>query len=72
MRNTMPMISSEYVPEDRLVHFEKIKKRIELAYNKVIASLSEKVLPYMPNIYPVPFMITKIYTIHGRMVSVIL
>jgi hypothetical protein len=32
-RNTIPIISSEYVPEDRLVHFEKIKKTIELAYN---------------------------------------
>jgi len=29
----MPIISSEYVPNDRLVHFEKIKKTIELAYN---------------------------------------
>jgi hypothetical protein len=52
-RNTIPIISSEYVPDDRLVHFEKIKKTIELAYNQVIESLNEKVLPYMPNVYPI-------------------
>jgi hypothetical protein len=70
-RNTIPIISSEYVPEDRLVHFEKIKKTIELAYNQVIESLNEKVLPYMPNVYPIPFMIVKTYTVHAKMVRVL-
>src|SRR5918995_3873569 len=70
-RNIMPIISSDYVPNDSLVHFEKIKKTIELAYNQVIESLSEKVLPYMPNIYPVPFMIVRTYTIHARMIKVL-
>lgn len=65
MRNTMPIISSEYVPNDGLVNFEKIKKTIELAYNQVIGSLSENVLPYMPNVYPIPFMIAKTYTVHA-------
>jgi hypothetical protein len=67
----MPIISSEYVPEDRLVHFQKIRKIIELAYNQVIESLSEKVLPYVPNIYPIPFMIAKTYTVHAKMVRVL-
>ena len=54
------MISSEYIPEDQLERFENIEKTIELAYNRVVESLTEKsVLPYMPNIYPVPFMIAK-------------
>jgi uncharacterized protein YjaG (DUF416 family) len=64
-RNTISIISSEYVPEDQLVHFEKIKKTIELAYNQVIESLNEKVLPY------IPFMITKTYTVHAKMVRVL-
>jgi hypothetical protein len=37
----------------------------------VIGSLNEKVLPYMPNIYPVPFMIAKTYTVHAKMVRVL-
>jgi hypothetical protein len=67
----MPIISSDYVPNDSLVHFEKIKKTIELAYNQVIESLSEKVLPYMPNVYPIPFMIVKTYTVHAKIVRVL-
>jgi hypothetical protein len=66
-----PMISPDYLPEDQLIHFGKIQKVIELAYNQVIESLSEKVLPYMPNIYPVPFMIVRTYTIHARMIKVL-
>jgi hypothetical protein len=62
------MISPAYIPEDQLRYFIKIKKSIELAYNQVIESLSGKVLSYLPNIYPVPFMIAKSYTVHARMV----
>jgi hypothetical protein len=69
--NTMSIISSDYVSNDRLVHFEKIKKTIELAYNQVIESLNEQVLPYMPNVYPIPFMIAKTYTVHAKMVRVL-
>jgi hypothetical protein len=66
------MISSEYIPEDQLERFENIEKTIELAYNRVVESLTEKsVLPYMPNIYPVPFMIAKTYTIHATVVRVL-
>lgn len=66
-----PMISPDYMPENRRVYFQKIHKVIELAYNQVIESLSEKVLPYMPNIYPVPFMIAKTYTVHARILRVL-
>jgi hypothetical protein len=66
------MISSEYIPEDQLERFENIEKTIELAYNRVVESLTEKsVLPYTPNIYPVPFMIAKTYTIHATVVRVL-
>ncbi|MGC1131295.1 MAG: hypothetical protein WA941_00625 [Nitrososphaeraceae archaeon] len=65
------MISPDYISEDRYVHFLKIKKTIELAYKQVIESLSEKVLPYNPNIYPIPFMITNTYTVHARLVRVL-
>lgn len=65
------MISPDYMPENRRVYFQKIHKVIELAYNQVIESLSEKVLPYMPNIYPVPFMIAKTYTVHARILRVL-
>ena len=65
------MISPDYIPEDRLIHFAKIQKVFELAYNQVIESLNVKVLPYVPNIYPVPFMITKTYSVHARMVRVL-
>lgn len=66
------MISSEYIPQDRLIRFQKIKKTIELAYERVFQSLNEKsALPYVPDIYPVPFMITKTYTVHARVVKVL-
>ena len=65
------MISLEYIPKEQLVHFKSIRKIIELAYNQVIESLSEKALPYMPNIYPIPFMIAKTYTAHAKMVRVL-
>jgi hypothetical protein len=65
------MISPEYISEDRLVYFVKMQKTIKLAYNQVTESLSEKVLPYNPNIYPVPFMIAKTYTVHARVVRVL-
>ena len=67
----MPIISSEYVPNDRLAHFEAIRKTVELAYNQVIESLNEKVLPYMPNIYPIPFMIAKTYAVHAETLRVL-
>ena len=70
-RNTIPIISSDYVHNDSLVHFEKIKKTVELAYNQVIESLNEKVLPYMPNIYPIPFMIAKTYAVHAETLRVL-
>jgi hypothetical protein len=66
------MISPDYISEDRLVYFVKMQKTIKLAYNQVTESLSEKVLPYNPNIYPVPFMIAKTYTVHARVVRVLL
>lgn len=66
------MISSEYIPQDKLVPFEKIKKSIELAYNRVIESLSDaSFLPYKPNIYPIPIMIARTSTIHARLVRVL-
>ena len=65
------MISPDYISEDRLVYFVKMQKTIKLAYNQVTESLSEKVLPYNPNIYPVPFMIAKTYTVHARVVRVL-
>jgi hypothetical protein len=46
------MISLEYIPKEQLVHFKSIRKIIELAYNQVIESLNEKVLPYLSNVYP--------------------
>lgn len=59
-------------PDDQLVHFQKIKRTIELAYNQVIESLNDKIaMPYTLNIYPVPFMIAKTYTVHARMVRVL-
>ncbi len=66
------MISSEYIPKDQLVRFEKIKGSLELAYNRVIESLNDSSsLPYIPNIYPIPIMITRISTIHARMIKVL-
>ncbi|MGH9974653.1 MAG: hypothetical protein ACRD8Z_02290 [Nitrososphaeraceae archaeon] len=66
------MISSEYIPKDQLVPFEKIKESIGLAYNEVIESLSDaSILPYIPNIYPIPIMIARKSTIHARMVRVL-
>ena len=66
------MISSEYIPKDQLVPFEKIKESIELAYNRVMESLSDvSILPYIPNIYPIPIMIVRTSTIHARMVRVL-
>ncbi len=53
------IISPYYLSENQLVHFVKIQKVIESAYNQVIESLCKKVLPYTPNIYPVPFMFAK-------------
>ncbi len=64
----MPIISSKYVSNDKLVCFEAIRKTIELSYNQVIESLTEKVLYYMPNVYPIPFMIAKTYTVHAKIV----
>ena len=66
------MISSEYIPKDQLVRFEKLKGSLELAYNRVIESLSDSSsLPYIPNIYPIPIMITRISTSHARMIKVL-
>ena len=66
------MISAEYIPNDQLVHFEKIMESIKLACNRVTESLSKKSsLPYIPNIYPVPIMIVRISTVHARMVRVL-
>ena len=66
------MISSEYIPKDHLVHFEKIKESIEVACNQVIESLKDtSSLPYIPNVYPIPIMITRIFTVHARMVRVL-
>jgi hypothetical protein len=66
------MISAEYIPNDQLVHFEKIEQSIKLACNRVTESLSKKSsLPYIPNIYPVPMMIVRISTAHARMVRVL-
>jgi hypothetical protein len=66
------MISSEYISKDRLVYFEKIKEITDFAYNRVVESLREKsLLPYMPNIYPVPFMIVKTYFAHASMIRVL-
>jgi hypothetical protein len=65
------MISSEYIPKDQLVPFV-IKESIELAYNRVIESLSDvSILPYISNIYPTLIMIVRISTIHARMVRVL-
>jgi hypothetical protein len=66
------MISSEYMSKDQLVRFQKIKGSLELAYNRVIEWLSDSSsLPYIPNIYPIPIMITRISTIHARMIKVL-
>lgn len=66
------MISPEYIPKDQLVRYEMIKELLELAYNQVIESLRESSsLPYIPNIYPMPIMIKRIYTIRARMVRVL-
>ncbi len=66
------MISPEYIPKDQLVRYDMIKKLLELAYNQVIESLRESSsLPYIPNIYPLPIMIKRIYIIRGRMVRVL-
>jgi hypothetical protein len=66
------MISSECLLKDQLVRFERIKRSLELAYNQVIKSLCDSSsLPYTPNIYPTPIMITRITTIHARIVRVL-
>jgi Zn-dependent protease with chaperone function len=66
------VISSEYIPQDKLVHFERMWELIELAYNRVIELLSDtSSLPYIPNIYPMPIMIMRTSTIHARMVRVL-
>ena len=66
------MISPEYIPKDQLVRYEMIKELLELAYNQVIESLIDSSsLPYIPNIYPMPIMIKRIYTIRARMVRVL-
>jgi hypothetical protein len=63
------LISPDYLPDDKLIHFEGIKGTISLAFDQVIESLYEKnVLSYIPNIYPVPFMIAKTDIVHARMV----
>jgi hypothetical protein len=61
------MISLEYISKEQLVHFKNIRKIIELAYNQVIESLNEKVLPYLSNVYPIPFMIAKTHIVHAKM-----
>lgn len=66
------MISSEYIPKDQLLRFEKIEGSLELAYNRVIESLSDSSsLSYIPNMYPIPIMITRISTSHARMIKVL-
>jgi hypothetical protein len=41
-----------------------ILEKLELAYEQVISSLLDKsVIPYYPNLYPVPFMIAKRYRV---------
>jgi uncharacterized protein YjaG (DUF416 family) len=63
------MISPDYLPDGKLIHFERIKRTIDLAFEQVIESLSEKrLLSYIPNIYPVPFMIAKADIVQARMV----
>lgn len=56
------MIASHYLHD--LGSYESILQKVELAYEQVISSLTDKpILPYYPNLYPVPFMIVKKYRV---------
>lgn len=44
--------------------FGRVKKSLEESYGQVISSLQDRsVLPYIPNLYPVAFMVFKIYKV---------
>ena len=54
------LIASHYI--QGLGKDESIQQKIELAYEQVVNSLTDKsILPYYPNLYPIPFMIFKKY-----------
>jgi hypothetical protein len=49
-----------------------ILQKLELAYKQVVSSLSDKsVIPYYPNLYPVPFMIAKRYRVRFYLTEVL-
>ena len=56
------LIISDFI--QKLGKYEPIVQKLELAYEKVISSLTDKsVIPYYPNLYPIPFMIIKTYRV---------
>lgn len=65
------MISFDFIQNlsrDELLNLQKL----ELAYEQVINSLLDKsVIPYYPNLYPVPFMIAKRYRVRFYLTEVL-
>jgi hypothetical protein len=56
------LIISDFI--QKLGRYEPIVQRLEPAYEQVISSLTDKsVIPYYPNLYPIPFMIIKRYRV---------
>jgi hypothetical protein len=58
------LISPELLAGEDLKRFDKVEKSLEEAYKQVINSLQDRsTLPYVPNLYPVAFMMFKIYKV---------
>ncbi len=58
------MISPELLAGEDLKRFGKVEKILEESYGQVLSSLQDRsALPYIPNLYPVAFMMFKIYKV---------
>jgi Zn-dependent protease with chaperone function len=64
------LIISDFI--QNLGKYEPIVQKLEAAYQQVITSLPDKsVIPYYPNLYPVPFMIIKRYRVRLYLTQVL-
>ena len=60
----MNAISTSHVLQDLARFDDSILAKLQFAYEQVISSISDKsVIPYYPNLYPIPFMIVKTYKV---------
>jgi hypothetical protein len=56
------LVISDFI--QKLGKYEQIVQKLEPSYEQVISSLTDKsVIPYYPNLYPIPFMIIKRYKV---------